>query len=346
METKLYDLKIEKEHALRHAAEVIRQGGLVVFPTETVYGLGADAENPEAVKKIFAAKGRPQDNPLIVHIGDIRDVTKVAREISESAWRMMEAFWPGPFSAVLPAQPQIPKIVTGGLETVAVRMPETSTARELIQLSGRLIAAPSANLSGRPSPTKAEHVVKDLWGKVDIILDGGECSVGLESTVCDLTGETPIVLRPGGITPEMIQAIAGNVEISHAVLNGLGEKEKAASPGMKYKHYSPKACVFVAQGKNAEDIAKKICLRYDRDMIKGKKSLIICAAEQAPLYRGKETLALGEGGVVGVANRLFDALRLADEQKADTVYFHAVEAEGLGLAVMNRVIRAAAFKII
>jgi len=346
MNTKVFDLQTDYESAMKAAARVIREGGLVVFPTETVYGLGADAMNPIAVKKIFEAKGRPQDNPLIVHIGDMKDVFKLAAEVSPMARRLMNAFWPGPFTAVVRHNGMIPGIVTAGLDSVGIRMPLSKPARDLIRESGRFIAAPSANLSGKPSPTRAAHVIDDLMGKVDVILSGEDCDIGLESTVCSLTGEIPVVLRPGGITPEMIREVAGEVQVSPAVLSGLPEGQKAASPGMKYKHYSPKAKVYVADGKNAKTIAIKVNSRYDIDKNEGRMPVIICPAEDQALYEGKELIALGSGGMDGVAGELFDALRRSDALGADVVYFHAVEAKGLGLAVMNRVMRAAEFDVI
>lgn len=337
----MINLMEKPEEGIRQAAEVIKNGGIVAFPTETVYGLGADAQNPDAVKKIFEAKGRPQDNPLIVHIYRIEDVEQLAKEISPLAWNMMRKFWPGPFTAVLKKQDSVPDVVSGGLDTIGIRLPENKLARELIKESGKFIAAPSANLSGKPSPTEARHVYDDMKGRIPIILDGGSCEVGLESTVCDLTGEIPVILRPGGITPEMIEEEAGIVKISPAVLGGLKKGENAASPGMKYKHYAPKAKVLVARGNDINTIAKKIISRYDIDVRAKKRVAIICPESYERLYGTRKVFALDSQNP---GKGLFSTLRHADEENIETIYFHAVREDGLGLAVMNRIIRAAEFR--
>lgn len=345
METKIFDLATEYEAGMREAAREISRGGLVVFPTETVYGIGADAMNPAAVAEIFAVKGRPSDNPLIVHICEPGQAGELAREISPMARRVMEAFMPGPFTAVLKCRDCVPACVTAGLDSVGIRMPGAAHARELIRRSGKFIAAPSANLSGKPSPTRVQHVIDDFAGKVPVILNGGEAAVGLESTVCDLTGDIPLVLRPGGVTPEMIREVAGDVRVARAVLEGLPEGEKVASPGMKYKHYAPRARVVVVDGECAKAIAICVNSMYDREENKGKKSLIFCTDEHRPLYGGRRTYSLGRD-LGEEAHRLFDALRQADKDRTDTIFFEAVEPRGMGLAVMNRIIRAAGFQIV
>lgn len=345
-QTRVFD-QAHLEEGIEYGAQVIRQGGLVAMPTETVYGLGADAFQVEAVKSIFKAKGRPADNPLIVHIASLGDVARLSSQICPSAQRLMDEFWPGPLTIILPKRQEVPLEVSGGLATVAVRFPSHPAARELIAKSGRLIAAPSANLSGRPSPTCAQHVIDDMMGKVDVILDGGACPVGLESTVVDCTGAVPVVLRPGAITPNMIQRAAGDVAVSRAVLEGVPEGEKAASPGMKYKHYAPKAAVYVVSGKNSEEIAYKIKLRYDNDIKCGKIVLIICDKLRESAYGSRNTLSFGgEGSVELLAKNLFAILREADKKNVDVIYFEELKDDQLGLAIMNRVIRAAGFCII
>ena len=344
MKTRVYDLARDREVAIAAAAEVIRSGGLVAFPTETVYGIGADAMNDEAVRRIFAAKGRPADNPLIVHIAHADDADRLAF-VTDNAYRAMQAFWPGPLTAVLKSRGKLPGSVSGGLDTVGIRLPGRDVARELIESSDRFIAAPSANLSGKPSPTLAAHVIEDFYGKVPIILDGGPTEVGVESTVCDFTGEIPVILRPGGITREMIRDACGDVSVARAVLEGMADNEKAASPGMKYKHYSPKAVVYVADGDSASAIAKKVEAMYDKCIGAGKKTLILCMKDRAAAYGNRNTLILGNSEA-DVAHSMFAALREADLMKADVVLFEAVSNDGIGLAVMNRVLRAAAFKVI
>lgn len=337
--TEIINCKTEYERAVRQAAELIKAGEIVAFPTETVYGLGADAMNPQAVAKIFAAKGRPSDNPLIVHISEIEQARLLARNIPPLAQRLMEAFWPGPFTAVLDKQAAVPDCVTGGLDTVAVRMPSNLIARDIIRASGRLIAAPSANLSGKPSPTAAGHVADDFWDRIPLIIDGGPCAVGVESTVCDVKGEIPVILRPGGVTPGMIRQIAGDVRIHPAVMGELTEGA-APSPGMKYKHYAPKAEIIVVCGQKL-DVAKKINAMYYN---KKEKCAIMCTHENISFYTGKKVIDLGAGNTEGAKN-LFACLRKIDEMGLEKVFFHAVESDEMGLALMNRMIRAAGHNI-
>lgn len=340
METAVFDLKTQYTPALEKAAELICAGKLVAFPTETVYGLGADAFCVPAVKSIFEAKGRPSDNPLIVHISNMSQVELLARKITPNAQKMMQAFWPGPFTVILKKRPEVPSAVTGGLDTVAVRMPSSAFIRDLIDKSGRLIAAPSANLSGLPSPTAFEHVFADLNGRIPMIADGGPCSVGVESTVCDALGEVPVILRPGGITKEMIERVCGAVRVHEAVLGELKEREHPASPGMKYKHYAPKADVLVVCGEKNR-VAQTINLRYDKN---NGKAVILCMDAFAPLYGKREKILLGRGEE-DVARNLFAALRTCDARGIEKVFFHGVDIKGEGLAVMNRIIRAAGHQI-
>ena len=333
--TEIINSKTEYERAVRQAAALIAAGDIVAFPTETVYGLGGDAMDRAAVEKIFAVKGRPSDNPLIVHICEIGQAGMLAREITPLAHRLMEAFWPGPFTVVLKKQLAVPDCVTAGLDTVALRLPQNSIARDIIRASGRFVAAPSANLSGRPSPTRAGHVWDDFAGKIPLIIDGGECAVGVESTVCDATGEVPVILRPGGVTAEAIRKIAGSVRVHPAVLGEMTESN-ASSPGMKYKHYAPRAEIVVVVGERL-DIAKKInAMYYDSN----KKCAIMCINENGSLYSGKNVIDLGAGNRQAAQN-LFANLRKIDELGIEKVFFHAVETDEMGLALMNRMIRAA-----
>ena len=343
METKVFSLKDEKQHeqGMEIACEVIRAGGLVIFPTETVYGLGADAMNAEAVRSIFAAKGRPADNPLIVHISKGEQLYELTH-VTELAKKLADKFWPGPLTLVLEAKDCVPSVTRGGLSSVGVRMPESEYARELISRSGRFIAAPSANISGRPSPTKAEHVEEDFMGKVPVVLDGGEVRIGVESTVVDARGEIPVVLRPGGITVEMLNEAAGDAKVAKAVLSGLDDGECAPSPGMRYQHYSPEAKVYVVEGENAEAIAFKINSLYDKDIELGKRPLVLCSYASLRLYNRRNAVSLG-ATKEQIAAHIFDAMRTLE---ADVIYFEAVDTDGIGLAVMNRMIRAAGFDVI
>jgi len=345
MKTQIFDLKTEYEAGMDTAAQAIADGRLVIFPTETVYGLGADALNPEAVGNIFAAKGRPQDNPLIVHIAEFSQLDEAAAEVSPLAEKLLKVFWPGPFTAVLKKSSSIPECVSAGLDTVGIRMPSSEDARALIRRSGRMIAAPSANRSGRPSPTKAEHCIEDMQGRVDIILAGDPADYGMESTVCDLTGDIPVILRPGGITAEMIEREAGCVKIANAVLNGLKEGEAAASPGMKYKHYSPNAKVTIVEAGSAEALEFCMNLLYDKDEMNGRKPLILCRTASEKLFGTRRHLAIGADDRE-IAHRFFDELRNADAAGIDRIYFEATSTNGIGLAVMNRAIRAAGFDVI
>lgn len=344
METRVYDLKTEYEAGLAHAVRVILSGGVVAFPTETVYGLAANAFDMAAVRRIFEIKGRPADNPLIVHLSGTEDIPLAAKEVPPLARRLFAKFSPGPFTGVLNKQPCIPDIVSAGLPTVGIRIPANEYARELIRRAGVPIAAPSANLSGRPSPTTAEHCIRDLFGKVPVILDGGACSVGVESTVALITGEYPVILRPGGVTREMLALEAGRAEIASGVTEGLSSGEVAASPGMKYRHYSPNADVYIVEG-DINTIANKLRTMYDNDIMSGLKPLILCSYDMSLKMEGRAVRTLGRDADE-IAKSLFSELRRVDETGYDKVYFEAQPVLGLGLAVMNRAIRAAGFKTI
>ena len=338
------EISAPTEEAIGRAAALIRSGQVVGFPTETVYGLGANALDGEAVSRIFEAKGRPGDNPLIVHIADIEQISPLIEgEPGPMALRMMAAFWPGPLTMIFPRSDRLANNVTAGLDTVGIRLPSHPVARALIRTSGVPIAAPSANRSGRPSPTRASHVYEDMAGRIPLILDGGSCTVGLESTVVDMTGDTPRVLRPGGVTPEMIRAVCGAGEVDPAVMRPLAAGETARSPGMKYRHYAPRADLTVFTG-DAEDVIREICARYDAAAAAGKKALILALEEHLPRYDGRDALSLGEGDE-GMAETVFARLRECDQLGAEVVFCEGTRDRGLGLAVMNRLARAAAFHI-
>lgn len=341
MQTVIYDLKTQYDEGMDAAARAICAGELVAMPTETVYGLAADAMNADAVAQIFSVKGRAQDNPLIVHIDRVESIDEIAY-MSPLAEKLTR-YWPGPLTLVLKKREGvIPDAVTCGMDTVAIRLPASQYARELIRRSGRFIAAPSANISGKPSPTRAAHVAHDFLEKIPIILDGGECAVGLESTVVAAYGDKPVILRPGGITEDMIKDAVGCVEISPAVLNGLKEGERAQSPGMKYKHYAPKARVVIADGDTRESILRTIIRLYDESH---DDPLILCGENVASLLGDRRKRAIGKTPE-DIAHHLFDELRRADDEDEKFLILEAVKPQGIGLAVMNRALRAAGFKVI
>ena len=342
MQTRLLPVTPE---SLAEAGKLIRAGELVAFPTETVYGLGANALDADAVRRIFEAKGRPGDNPLIAHISGVGQLAPlIASEPSPAARALMDACWPGPMTLIFPKSPLVPDAVTAGLDTVAVRLPAHPAARALIDAARRPIAAPSANRSGRPSPTEAGHVLEDMDGRIPLILDGGACAVGLESTVIDVTGDTPRVLRPGGVTPERIEAICGGVAVDDAVMRPLREGEVARSPGMKYRHYAPAGALTIVQGE-PERVIEAICRLYDEALAAGRRPLILALSGHVAAYGDRRTLSLG-ADAGEMAHAIFARLRDADALGADALFSEAVAADGLGLAVMNRLGRAAAFHII
>ncbi len=327
--------------SLEKAAELIKNGQVVAFPTETVYGLGANVFDENAVKKIFEAKGRPSDNPLIVHVAKKEDIEKVAREIPLNAQLLIDEFMPGPITVVLPKRKEIPNVVTGNMDTVGIRIPEHKGARQFIEACGVPIPAPSANSSGKPSPTSAQHVYDDLLGKIPLILDGGESDKGVESTVISLCDETPLLLRPGVITYEMLTKVLGKVDIHPSVLND-GLVDKAASPGMKYKHYSPKARVIIVEG--SKDTA---CAFYDFALKNGKKPVVIWKDEELDYFKSRNTRSLYKNGdTLIAAKNLFRLLREVDKQGFDTVFITSVPTNDAGLSVMNRLLRAAAFTVL
>ena len=341
-DTKIFNAITQKENGSRIAGSVIRNGGLVAFPTETVYGLGANGLDGEAVARIFEAKGRPNDNPLILHIAKKSEVKRLWQSVPETARILMDTFWPGPLTLIYNRSGIVPDEVTAGLDTVGIRMPDHKCALALIREAGVPIAAPSANLSGKPSPTSAEHVKEDLWGKVDIILDGGPCRVGLESTVLSLIG-TPTILRPGGITKEMLGAVIGSVEVAQAVLHPLGEGERVASPGMKYKHYAPDAQVIVAMDQNPRAAAGLAAREYDVRTERGERCVIFASKQTAPFYRGRACVIIGDRNEPSsMCASLFGALRM-ESGKVDTILTESLPEDEMGLAYMNRLLRAAGF---
>ena len=341
METKIFKIAsiFENPEELQQAADILAQGGLVAFPTETVYGLGADGLNEEAVRAIYRAKGRPSDNPLILHICDTEMLPLLAREIPEAAVRLGLEFWPGPLTMVLPKTDRVPDAVSGGLDTVAIRFPNNLIARELIRRSGKPIAAPSANLSGSPSPTTAQHCIGDLMGRVQAIVDGGSCGVGLESTVISLVGEVPTVLRPGGITVEQLRAVLGEVRVDPAVTQPMEEGQKAASPGMKYKHYAPKAKVVLI------DAAREAFIHYVNDR-KDEGVFALCFSEDLSDLQTPAGCYGEQENPEDQARGLFSALRQLDDLGAQLVFAHCPVKDGIGLAVYNRLLRAAAFEVV
>ena len=328
--------------AIAQAAELIKAGQLVGFPTETVYGLGADALNVRAVLAIFAAKGRPADNPLIVHVTRWEELAPLCHP-NDMAKKLADAFWPGPLTMILPKRESVPGEVTAGLDSVAIRMPSHPVARALIAESGCPIAAPSGNRSGRPSPTLAAHMLEDMDGIIPLILDGGPCDVGVESTVVSLTGDTAVVLRPGGITPEMIAAVLGECRVADSVMRPLREGEAAPSPGMKHKHYAPKARMTLYEGE-PKAVSARIIAEYDA-LPAAEKGLILAAEGHLPLYGGRNAVSLG-ADEWAAAHNIFAALRRADAEGVTRVFSESYPESGVGLAVMNRMARAAGFDLV
>lgn len=322
------------------AAGIIRRGGLVAIPTETVYGLGANGLDEAAVASIFAAKGRPQDNPLILHVAEPKEMEKFCHSIPECAYALADKFWPGPLTMVLPARDVVPKRTTAGLSTVAVRCPDNDATRAIIRLSGVPIAAPSANLSGKPSTTTAEHVLHDHDGKIDAIVDGGPCRVGVESTIVDLTEERPRLLRPGGITPEQLLEVLGDLVIDKAVTAQIDKDAVVKAPGMKYRHYAPAEPVVIVAGSR-----EKAAAYIHRHFTPGDR--VLCFTEELPLYADCSPLAYGsEADVNTLSAGLFAALRELDDPSIHQVYARCPVGGGVAYAVQNRLKKAAAFHIV
>ena len=347
METQVRGLSYSQidETMIEEAGRIIRKGGLVAFPTETVYGLGGDALNPESSKKIYAAKGRPSDNPLIVHIADKRDLYRIVREVPEKAKKLMEAFWPGPLTMIFYKNELVPQATTGGLDTVAVRMPSDRIAAAFIRAAGGFVAAPSANVSGRPSTTTAAHVEEDLSGRIEMILDGGQAVIGLESTIVDMSVEPPVILRPGAVTKEMMEAVIGPLEVDKAIIApDSGVKPKA--PGMKYRHYAPRADLAVVEG-STEAVIAAINQLAEEAEAEGKRVGIIATDETKDRYPKGLVLSLGaRKHEEEIAQHLFEVLRDFDETDVDCIYSEAFDEASIGPAIMNRLLKAAGHKVI
>lgn len=347
MNTQIYkiDSKAVDHQKMEEAAQLIRDGELVAFPTETVYGLGADALNPQASKKIYAAKGRPSDNPLIVHIAKFEDLEEIAKEVPQEAKKLADAFWPGPLTMIVNKNEKVPYETTGGMDTVAIRMPNHPVALELIRQSGCLIAAPSANTSGRPSPTLAEHVAEDLGGRIPMILDGGEVGIGIESTIIDLTEKIPMILRPGYITKEMLEAVIGTVQTDPGIIAADSTK-KPKAPGMKYRHYAPKANLMLIDG--AKDaVVDKINELTDAMHSEDKKVGIIGTDETVASYRGDMVLSIGaREDEDAIARHLYKLLREFDEADVDVIYSESFATPRIGQAIMNRLLKAAGHQVL
>ncbi len=339
METKLYKVTVKSVDILNEAGKLIKSGNLVAFPTETVYGLGANAYDAEACKSVFVAKGRPSDNPLIVHISEPSEAEGIAYTCP-LYYELAKRFMPGPLTVILPKKEIIPPEATGGLDTVAIRCPENEIARALIVSAGVPIAAPSANASGKPSPTSAQHVYNDLNGKIPMILDGGSSKFGVESTVISLSDDKITILRPGSVTPEMLSTVC-DVEIASAVKNELKAGEVALSPGMKYKHYAPTASLYLIDDSYIDFI------EFAREKQRCENTAIMCYDEEIPYLNCEKLLPVGKKqDVKEQTKRLFDLLRQADDLGADTVYAHLPGDDGESLAIYNRMIRACAHRII
>ena len=332
--------RVFQPHEIEPAAQVLRSGGLLAIPTETVYGLGADGLNREAVARIFTAKGRPQDNPLILLIPDAGALSQYCTDIPAAAYALARRFWPGPLTMILPRRPLVPDVVTAGLDTVGMRCPDHPVTRAILSRAGVPVAAPSANTSGRPSPTTAAHVLEDMDGKIEGVVDGGPCAVGVESTIVDLTVTPPRLLRPGGVTLEELREVLGAVEVDGAVTRMLGEGEQPRAPGMKYRHYAPKAPVTVIRGAPAE------AARYIRRRLADGDG-VICFNEFVPLFEGHPVEPIGPASdPAEQARRVFDALRYFDGTETERIWAMCPDPEGIGLAVSNRLNKAAGFHIV
>ena len=334
------ETKYLTQNEIRTAAELLRKGGLVGIPTETVYGLGANGLDPKAVAGIFAAKCRPQDNPLILHIPHVGWLERYCRDIPESAYVLAERFWPGPLTMVLPRRENVPDVVTAGLDTVGMRCPGHALCREIIALADVPVAAPSGNTSGRPSPTTARHMLEDMDGRIDAIVDGGACGVGVESTIVDLTCTPPRLLRPGGVTLEQLRAALGEVVVDEAVTQEMREGDKPRAPGMAYRHYAPKAPVTVVTGEADKGAAYIAAHAAARDGV-------ICFDDFLPMFAEQAAIPLGRASdKEEQARRIFDALRAFDHTEVTAIWAQCPDTAGIGLAIANRLNKAAGFHII
>lgn len=347
METKVIaiDHKLIDEEVLQQAGLIIKKGGLVAFPTETVYGLGGDALNKDSSKKIYEAKGRPSDNPLIIHICSMDDLKPIVEEIPEAVYRLAEAFWPGPLTIIMRKSDLVPKETTGGLDTVAVRMPSHPVAQKFIEYAGGYVAAPSANVSGRPSPTKAKYVIEDMAGRIDMILDGDGSDIGLESTIVDMTGEKPMILRPGYITLDMLEKVLGEVDVDKTILEA-DCKEPPKAPGMRYRHYAPKGQLTIVEGQTDKTI-EKINELTNEAHLRGEKVGIIGTEETTDKYVGDSVKSVGKReDEESIARSLYTILREFDDEEVSVIYSESFSECGMGQAIMNRLLKAAGYNII
>lgn len=333
------------DEIIRQAGEILKSGGLVAFPTETVYGLGGDALNPDSSRKIYEAKGRPSDNPLIVHIYRLEDLDYIAEDPTGKVKLLADAFWPGPLTMILKKKNTVPKETTGGLATVAVRWPSHPAALRMIEAAGGFVAAPSANVSGKPSPTTAEYVAEDMMGRIEMILDDGPVGIGLESTIIDLTGEEPMILRPGYITQEMLREVLGGVTIDKTILD-MNCKEPPKAPGMRYRHYAPKGQLSIVEGvqEQVSDTINRLC---DQAAAEGKKTGIICTDETVSGYRADSIKSVGSrDNEETIAHNLYRILREFDDEDVEIIYSESFSSSGIGQAIMNRLLKAAGHHVI
>lgn len=353
METEIYrflgdskEYSAAEEEALKRAGKILLEGGLVAFPTETVYGLGGDALNRNSSKKIYLAKGRPSDNPLIVHISKLEDLYEIAKEVPGKALAVADAFWPGPMTMILKKSDKVPYETTGGLDTVAVRFPSHPLAQKLIAYGGGFVAAPSANLSGKPSPTLAKYVEEDMMGRIDMILDGGkEVGIGLESTIVDMTIDPPQILRPGYVTEEMLKKVLGEVEMDRTILDHTS-KQAPRAPGMKYRHYAPTGELTIVKG-SASRVVEYINRQIGEASQKGQRTGVIATQETQGNYRADVVMSVGRRDCEEeIAKNLYDVLRRCDEEKLQVIYAECFSDTGLGQAIMNRLQKAAGHRII
>lgn len=346
METVIAKCELNKADAERigQAGKILREGGLVAFPTETVYGLGGDALNPDSSRKIYAAKGRPSDNPLIVHIHRWESMETIALDIPQEAKILADAFWPGPLTMIVKKSDSVPYETTGGLDTVAVRMPDHKVALELIEAAGGFVAAPSANLSGRPSPTLAGHVIEDMNGRIDMILDGGDVGIGVESTIVDLTGDCPMILRPGYVTKEMLMRVLGNVDEDTTMMKNVsGQAPKA--PGMKYRHYAPKGMMTLVEG-TTQQVIQTINENIKKAKACGARTGVLCTDEMVPYMEADVVKSVGTGkDQQEIARCLYRILREFDEEDVTVIYSRSFSKDGFGQAVMNRLLKAAGYHV-
>ena len=344
MNTKIVNCEELNNEIIIEAGQIIKDGGLVAFPTETVYGLGGDALNPESSKKIYAAKGRPSDNPLIVHIAKLQDIEKIVTDFNDTAKKLAQVFWPGPLTMILDKADTVPVETTGGLSTVAVRFPSHKIARDFIEAAGGYVAAPSANISGRPSPTLAKYVCEDMNGRIEMILDGGDIECGLESTIVDTTSNPPMILRPGFITREMLETVVGEVSVDPTIMDG-NSKERPKAPGMRYRHYAPKANMTIVEG---EGCVTKINELVETNYSANTKICIIATDENVDKYTDKAIIksAGSKDNDAQIASSIYRILRECDDEDIDLIYSEGFEGDGIRAAIMNRLLKAAGHNVL